>query len=521
MLDQQYHNETARLAQLKQYKLLDTPAEAGFDEITALAQTVFNMPIVLISLVDEDRLWFKSKQGLNLCQVQREHSFCALAITQPEPLIVSDAMLDPRFSQSPFVKEAPHLRFYAGCPIIDEQGFSLGTLCLMDYQPNQLTPHQQVLLQQLTGMVRRMISEHRKKQMFEREAQALQVIIDSIPDALVACNSEGKLSQFNQVAIDWHGIDVIDCDPELLSYYYDLYEADGVTTLAFERIPLIRAFNGEQIENEIICIKARNQLPRWVRCDGAQLFNKSGQVLGAIIIMHDLTEEKRMMQMKDNFISTVSHELRTPITAIKGSMQLLLNKVCGELPEKALNMLDIANKNAEKLHRLVNDLLDMEKLDAGQLELNTAPLDLAAECEKAVLLNQPYADTFKVQIKQLTRFSCQVNADANRLQQVLSNLLSNAIKYSEPASEVTLDYAVEGDTVRVNITDKGPGVPLHFQPKLFQRFAQADSGNTRQCHGTGLGLAICKAIIESMGGRIGFESEPGKGSVFYFELTVL
>lgn len=520
MLETQIHNEASRLAQLNRYNLLDTPADTCFDELTALAQTLFNVPIILISLVDEDRLWFKSKQGISLCQVPRKHSFCDQAILQPDMLIVNDATLDPRFSQSPFVSEAPHVRFYAGCPIVDEQGFTLGTFCLMDHQPRQFTAHEKGVLQKLTLIVSRMMSENRSKQDIEREARAMQILIDFIPDALVACNSQGHLSQFNQVAINWHGVDVIDCDPHLLSYYYDLYEEDGVTTLAFERIPLIRAFNGEHIANEIICIKARDQEPRWVRCDGERMVNANGKVLGALILMHDLTEEKRLMMMKNDFISTVSHELRTPITAIKGSIQLLLNKICGELPEKALKLLNVADKNSERLHRLVNDLLDLEKLDAGLVDQQTTTLDLAAECEKAVLLNQPYADTFKVTIKLLKTASCNVKVDANRLQQVFSNLLSNAIKHSEPASRVTLGYELTGDRVRIEITDQGKGIPSHFQSRLFQRFVQADCGSTRQSQGTGLGLAICKAIVESMGGSIGFKSELGKGSVFYFELKL-
>jgi len=143
--------------------------------------------------------------------------------------------------------------------------------------------------------------------------------------------------------------------------------------------------------------------------------------------------------------------------------------------------------------------------------------DLALECQKAVAENQPFADKYQVQINQLNNEPCPLSLDSSRLQQVLSNLLSNAIKFSPAGAEVFLSYQNNDGKIRIQVEDKGEGIPLHFQERIFQRFSQADSSDTRKGFGTGLGLAISKAIIESMGGTIGFTSVPGEGSIFYCE----
>ncbi len=508
-------NEQDRLTALLKLKILDTAPDEAFDKITSLAQTIFQVPIVLVSLIDEQRQWFKSKQGLDVSETDRKLAFCAHAILHPRILIVEDAQQDERFSSNSLVCAEPNIRFYAGCPLIDKQGYALGTLCLIDRKPRQMSSLDKTILQQLAALVMERIYAHQYKLQTDHKMKLLSLLVDAMPEALVSCDSEGQLEQFNKIARAWHGIDIRRCEPELLSYYYDLYEEDGQTVLAFERIPLIRAFHGETIANEVICIKAKGQPLRWVSCNGGQIKNDAGQVLGALILMQDISEQKRLATMKTEFISTVSHELRTPITAIMGSLDLLNNGVCGPLPEQALAMLQIASQNSKKLQFLVNDLLDMEKFAAGKMEFNMQTCDLAQECKKAVAENQPFADKYQVQITQLSNEPCPLSLDSSRLQQVLSNLLSNAIKFSPAGAEVCLSYHQVDEKIRLQVEDKGEGIPFHFQERIFQRFSQADSSDSRKGFGTGLGLAISKAIVESMGGQIGFHSVPGQGSIFF------
>lgn len=514
-------NEQDRLKALLKLQILDTEPDATFDVITSLAATLFQVPIVLVSLIDEQRQWFKSKQGLDVCQTDRKLAFCAHAILQQDIFIVEDASQDPRFSDNPLVCTLPNIRFYAGCPLINEQGYALGTLCIIDAVPRKMTEQDKTILRKLAVMVMERLNEHKRKLQTEHKLQLLDLLLDSIPDALVACDSEGQLEQFNKVARDWHGVDVRHCDSELWSHHYNLYEADGHTVLPVERIPLLRAFHGETVLSQDICIKSKNQLPRWVRCRGEQLKARSGQLLGALVLMHDISEQKQLEQMKTDFISTVSHELRTPITAISGGLDLVINQVLGPIPEKALVMLKVASQNSKRLQLLVNDLLDMEKLSAGKMDFYLQPCDLAVECQQAVAQNQPYADKFSVQLCVLNNESLMMQLDSHRLQQVLSNLLSNAIKYSKSGSQVVVSYVQLDQSIRLQVEDKGEGIPLHFQEKIFQRFAQADGSDSKARSGTGLGLAISKAIIESMGGSIGFHSVPGQGTVFYCDFPAV
>ena len=225
--------------------------------------------------------------------------------------------------------------------------------------------------------------------------------------------------------------------------------------------------------------------------------------------------------MKSEFLSTVSHELRTPLTAISGSIGLLAGEALGPLPEQVLNLLRIAQKNGQRLALLINDLLDVEKLMAGKLRFDVQRQPLMPLLEQALADNEAYAQTLMVKLVLTDRMDdALVDVDALRLQQVLSNLLSNAAKFSPRGGRVELGAHRVGETVRVTVTDHGVGIAPSFRQRVFERFSQADSTDTRKKGGTGLGLAISRELIERMGGRIGFESEEGQGACFYFDLQL-
>ncbi len=232
-------------------------------------------------------------------------------------------------------------------------------------------------------------------------------------------------------------------------------------------------------------------------------------------------EAERASRVKSEFISTVSHELRTPLTAITGALGLVAAGVAGALPPRAAEMVGIALKNSRRLSFLINDLLDMEKLLAGKLHFDRHVQPLLPLLEQSLADNQSYAAQFGVRFVLGHRAEpLQVDVDAQRLQQVMANLLSNAAKFSPEGSTVEVDVLPSGNTVRVVVADQGPGIPLEFQSRIFQKFSQADASDTRQKGGTGLGLAISRELIEHMGGRMGFESTPGEGARFFFELPV-
>jgi PAS domain S-box-containing protein len=232
----------------------------------------------------------------------------------------------------------------------------------------------------------------------------------------------------------------------------------------------------------------------------------------------DITARKEIERLKNEFMATVSHELRTPLTAIIGALGLM-KESSAKMPEDAAMFLDMACQNSERLAMLINDVLDLEKIESGQLQFHIEPLDIPAFLEKAVNVNTAYADKYGVRFQLLRPVpQVQVQADAGRLLQVITNLMSNAAKFSPAGGTIDIAAEMRGLALRVSVRDRGPGIPPEFRDRIFGRFAQADSSDSRQKGGTGLGLSISKAIVEKMGGRVGFDSAPGEGATFYFEL---
>ncbi len=235
--------------------------------------------------------------------------------------------------------------------------------------------------------------------------------------------------------------------------------------------------------------------------------------------IRDITEIKRIDRMKTEFISTVSHELRTPLTSIRGALGLIAGGVAGALPEAVKNLVDIAKNNCERLIRLINDLLDSEKIESGKMQLNLQVLDIKPLLQQALAANQGFAGQYRVTLLlQAPDEPLQVRIDSDRLSQVLTNLLSNAVKFSAPEGVVEVRVSRLGQQVRVEVADHGAGIPEEFKSRIFQKFSQADASDTKQKGGTGLGLNISKALVEQMGGQIGFSSQAGAGSTFFFEI---
>ncbi len=235
----------------------------------------------------------------------------------------------------------------------------------------------------------------------------------------------------------------------------------------------------------------------------------------------DITARKNIERRKTEFITTVSHELRTPLTSIIGSLALLTSSGAGPLPEIANRLVTIAHTNAERLVRLVNDILDLEKIESGRIDFNTERIRLRSLVLNCIEANRAYGDRFNVHYM---LGSCGddgfVLVDPDRLTQVVTNLLSNAAKFSHPGGTVEVNIARRGNALRLSILDHGIGIPPAFRGHIFERFAQADRTKDRGVASTGLGLAICREIVERLGGQISFDSVYGEWTVFHVDLPL-
>lgn len=295
----------------------------------------------------------------------------------------------------------------------------------------------------------------------------------------------------------------------------------------------------EQNERELLSAQtqlatSQAQRSRWVWGGGAAAVALL-LIITSVSIITQWRQRQRVMTMQQTFISTVSHELRTPLTVILGALGMLQSGMGGTLNQDAQRLITIANDNGKRLKHLIDDILDIEKLESGQLTFNWQQLPLKSLIEQSVLLNQPYAESFSVSLvfkhvsandsvlknaltKSLDEHD-EVEVDPERFAQVMANLISNACKHSSPEGQVEITAGqVDSRWFEVSVCDHGSGIPWSFQPRVFERFAQADGTDRRRAGGTGLGLAITKALVEEMGGRIGFRSIPFEGSCFWIRL---
>ncbi|MBV2129500.1 sensor histidine kinase [Arsukibacterium indicum] len=250
------------------------------------------------------------------------------------------------------------------------------------------------------------------------------------------------------------------------------------------------------------------------------IIDGNNTISGYLGIAKDISERKRNEQLKNEFISTVSHELRTPLTSIYGSLRIVNSGVLAELPPKVDKLLQVAEANSQRLTILINDLLDMEKLLAGKVQLNMLSQPMLPLVQEALQAIQSYADQYQVKLSaELASAPLYAAVDAARVIQILHNLLSNAIKFSAEGSTVVVRLIQLRDQVKIEVIDQGLGIPDDFKSRIFDRFSQSDAASNRQHGGTGLGLAISKELALKMGGEIGFNSQLGQGSTFWLTFS--
>lgn len=335
----------------------------------------------------------------------------------------------------------------------------------------------------------------------EKNEKYTRAVFDSIKDGIITINDDFVVESCNPALETLWGYSMQDIIGKKLSklLIYECGDNENKTCLLKEGTVGIKK-NGEKFPIEI---------------DVEDINFEDKNV--TLLVIRDITERTKIEKMKNEFISTVSHELRTPLTSIKGSLGLVKSGVLGALPNKAVDMLNIADNNCTRLSNLINDILDLEKIKAGKYEFFMEELEIGEILEQSVILNQPYADQYGVKIKLINlEEKAFINADRNKILQIISNLFSNSVKFSHRGEEVVIAAELDDGNVRVSFRDVGIGIPEEAKYKIFQSFSQVDSSDTRAKGGTGLGLSICKLIVENMGGEIDFLSNTDKGSTFFF-----
>ncbi|MBU3909908.1 MAG: PAS domain S-box protein [Gammaproteobacteria bacterium] len=638
-------DEAARLQALHALNILDTPAEERFDRYTRLAQHILQTPIVLISLIDGERQWFKSRQGLDATETPRDISFCGHAILGNELFCIPDAAADPRFADNPLVTGAPDIRFYAGEPLTLAGGEHVGTLCAIDRVPRTLSDAQRAALHDLAQCVADELQVETtqtalqdKERLLQQSSERVRSIIDTVVDGIITIDAGGLIQTvnpaterlFGYAAAAMIGQNVKLLMPEPFHSAHDGYlhnytstgvkkiigigrevvgrRQDGTTfpmDLAVGEMTVngARMFTGivrditerkaaqheldqfkSTLDQAMDCVfmfrpgtlkffyanrgaieqagysidelrqmtpldlkphfdenKFRAKLAPLLAGEKALVTfetehrHKDGHLIPVEVslqyvapanepprfvnFVRDISERKKMERMKSEFVSTVSHELRTPLTSIRGALGLVLGKFGAGMADKARQLLETANRNSERLTLLINDILDLEKIESGRLDFEFKSSDLVAIARQAISANEGYGHQHGVRLRLVAApEQARLWADEHRLLQVFANLISNAVKYSPRDGEVEVGIHATDGHWRVSVRDHGRGIPAEFRSRMFQRFAQADSSDTREKGGTGLGLSITKAIVERHSGSIDYTTTEGQGTEFFFIL---
>ena len=629
--------ERTRLDALHGLSVLDTEPEERFDRVARTAAALFRVPIALVSLVDADRQWAKACIGLANPEAPRSTSFCAVAIERPAPLVVPDARDDPRFAHFALVTGEPHLRFYAGHPVHAPGGEPVGTLCIADVVPRELSPEQ---LEQLGDLAAIAEAELARTDLAvalaaRRESEdRARAVMEHIGDGIITFGPDGVVRSANPAAelafatapgglagarvdellagVDWDalrarlpavvgkrrlvtgrradggtfplellisatsldgervfiavgqdvsqrqavearlraseqrfravfdgaatGIGLIDPDGMIVSANAALCEMLGYPADEMVGLTAAAVTHPDDLEEDARLAAelfagrcgGYHREKRYVRRDGtlvwgalaaSLLVGEDGERPLAIGMIEDITERKEVERLKDEFVSVVGHELRTPLTSIRGSLGLLAAGVAGPLGGEAADMVRIALENTERLIRLVEDTLDLERMQAGREAMTLTAVTAAHLVNTSLrVLEQLAADAgvaLRAEVPDI-----EVLADGDRVVQALTNLVGNAVKFSPAGGTVTISARTEGRRAVVCVRDEGRGIPPDQLDAIFERFRQVDATDRREKGGTGLGLAIAREIVLQHRGRIWAESEPGHGSTFSFTLPL-
>lgn len=343
------------------------------------------------------------------------------------------------------------------------------------------------------------------------EKQRSEAIVQSIADGIIVVDSELKIIAINPIAANIanvksmlatnnHFLDVFD-NRQLYEYLKHTAETG----------------KSPQVESDILTIE-RERKVQYYKFAITPVVSEGKEVIGAILLLQNVTKLKELDNLKSEFVATASHELRTPLTGMAMSLNLLAETTENKLSESELELLDTAVEDVERLRSLVNDLLDLSKIESGKINLDIVPVKVEFLLDKAIAALQIQAEQKEIAlIKESPSQDIETKVDANKIIWVLTNLIANALRYSEPGGEIKIGATKASTWIEVFVTDYGAGIPLEYQSKIFDKFVQVET--EKDVGGSGLGLAICKEMIQAHGGRIWVDSTVGEGSTFTFTVS--
>ena len=516
-------NEVQRLKALKDYNILDTFNEEEFDRLTQLAALICGVPIALVSLIDENRQWFKANVGLQEAkETPRDISFCQFTIMGNETFEIVDAKKDERFAENPLVTGNPEIRFYAGYPLTDPNGMNLGSLCVIDRVPKKLDDTQ---LKALEILGKEVVSQIVARKVYADRVK-LEKLFNYSKDLICIAGTDGFLNKVNPRFKEVLGFS----EKELLSTtFFDIvHELDKSKTVV--EIDKIEKGNiALNFQNRLLNKDGGSIVINWVGnkdAETGELYAIGRDVTEKVKILEELNEAKQIaekaVRVKDEFLSNMSHEIRTPLNAIIGFNDLLKQSLLNQEQKKQVEIISNASQN---LMVILNDILDVSKLESGVLVLEKQAISIKEIAENVVNLQSQKAKSkgLKLLLSVDQDIPFNVIGDSTRISQILINLTDNAIKFTnEGCVEIrVMEIARKNNEslVRFCVKDTGVGIDSEKQKLIFDRFSQAESSTTRIFGGTGLGLNISKMIVEMYGGKIELQSELGKGAEFCFEIN--
>ncbi|MDM7862107.1 ATP-binding protein [Alteromonas sp. ASW11-36] len=501
-------NEVERLAALQSYNIMDSDADPVLDDLTDIIAELCNVPIALVSLVDDHRQWFKAACGLNAEQTDKDIAFCAHAIHGDDIFEVSNALDDPRFHDNPLVTGDPHIRFYAGMPLITEDNFALGTLCVIDTKPRILTDKQRQFLRSLAGEVVTRFELERKNRQLMQAQQLQRLISDTNQDYIFVKDEDFRIVFANKAFMTLYPENMQD---KIIGYttVEDYKPEEAEQFLADDRY----AFANGRIERfETIVFPdgaTRTLFTTKLRFKDTENAN---YILG---VARDVTEREALIDSLkksnadlDEFAYVASHDLRSPLTAIRRLIEWVKDDAVGKLDPESLRHIEMIETRADRMNRLLSDLLQYSQVGRQQHEAETLELEsIVADCVQLIDVPAGFSVTAVNQALLLPKFPLEL---------VLTNLISNAIKHHDKATgNIAVDCQELEASYAIQVSDDGPGIAPEHRQKVFEKFTRLQSED--QVVGSGLGLAMVVKMVEHYGGSIAIEDNAPRGCTFIIQ----